>query len=85
MEHAKRAVMRMTVDRDAMLGPVVLGLAATVSAWAGQGDEAVQLLRRANAVPNFVPARATVRDPLLAVPLTSNSTFEVLKREVEPD
>jgi tetratricopeptide (TPR) repeat protein len=84
VEHARRAVTLMTVDRDAILGPAVLGLAATVSAWAGQGDEAVQLLRRANAEPNFVPAWATVRDPLLAVPLAGNPAFEALKREVDP-
>ena len=74
----------MTVDRDALLGPMVLGLAATVLAWAGQGDEAVHLLRRANAVPNFLPAWAMVRDPLLAVPLAGNPAFEALKREVDP-
>ena len=84
MEQVRRAVTLMTVDRDALLGPAVLGLAATVSAWAGHGDEAVQLLRRANAVPNFVPAWAMVRDPLLAVPLAGNPAFEALKREVDP-
>ena len=67
-----------------MLGPAVLGLAANILAWAGQGDEAVQLLRRANAVPNYVPAWAMVRDPLLAVPLAGNSAFEALKREFDP-
>ena len=84
MEQVRRAVTLMTVDRDAMLGPAVLGLAATVSAWAGHGDEAVQLLRRANAVPNVLPGWAMVRDPLLAVPLAGNSAFEALKREVDP-
>ena len=84
VERARRAVTLLTVDRDALLGPMVLGLAATVLAWAGQGDEAVQLLRRANAVPNFLPAWAMVRDPLLAVPLAGNPAFEALKREVDP-
>ena len=74
----------MPVDRDAMLGPAVLGLAANILAWAGQGDEAVQLLRRANAVPNNVPAWAMVRDPLLAVPLTGDPAFEALKSEFDP-
>ena len=50
----------LTVDRDALLGPAVLGLMATVSAWAGQADEAVQHLRRAIAVPDYVPAWAMV-------------------------
>ena len=74
----------MTVERDALLGPIVMGAAATVMAWAGQGNEAVKLLRQANAVPNILPAWAMVRDPLLTVPLNGNPAFEALKREFDP-
>ena len=63
---------------------MVIGAAAAVLAWAGQGNEAVELLRQANAVPNFLPAWAIVRDPVLAVPLNGNPAFEALKREVDP-
>ncbi len=84
VEQANRALELMTVERDALLGPILMGAAATVMAWAGQGNEAVELLRKANAVPNFVPAWAMVRDPILAIPLNGNPAFEALKREVDP-
>ena len=74
----------MTVERDALLAPIVMGGAATVMAWAGQGNEAVKLLRQANAVPNILPAWAMVRDPILAIPLNGSPAFEALKREVDP-
>ena len=84
VEQANRALKLMTVERDALIGPTVIGAAAAVLAWAGQGNEAVELLRKANAVPNFLPAWAMVRDPVLAVPLNGNPTFEALKREFDP-
>jgi TolB-like protein len=83
VEQANLAVELMNEERDAVLGPHVIGAAATVMAWAGEGNAAVQLMRRAKDVPNFLPAWAMVRDPLLAVPLTGNPGFEALKREVE--
>jgi len=83
VEHANRALQLMTVERDALIGPTVIGAAATVMAWAGQGNEAVKLLRQANAVPNNVAAWAMIRDPVFAVPLTGNPAFEALKREFD--
>jgi hypothetical protein len=79
-----RALQLMTIERDALIGTAVIGAAATVMAWAGQGNEAVKLLRPANSVPNNVPAWAMIRDPVLAVPLTGNPAFEALKREYDP-
>jgi len=84
VDQANRALELMTVKRDALLGPIVMGAAATVMAWAGQGNEAVKLLHQANAVPNLLPAWAMVRDPILAIPLKGNPAFEALKREVDP-
>jgi len=83
-EQANRALELMTVERDALLAPIVMGAAATVMAWAGQGNKAVELLRQANAVPNSLPAWAMVRDPILAVPLKGTPAFEELKREFDP-
>jgi hypothetical protein len=74
----------MTEKQDAVLGPVNMAEAATVLAWAGEANEAVQILRRVISVPNFFLGWAVVRDPLLAVPLAGNPAFEALKREVDP-
>jgi|SRR5688572_29985606 len=82
--HANRALELMTVERDAILGPLVIGTAAAVIAWAGQGNEAVKLLRQANAAPNFLPSWAMVRDPIFAVPLNGSPAFGALKREFDP-
>ena len=37
VEHARRALKLMTVERDALIAPMVIGIAATVMAWAGEG------------------------------------------------
>ena len=83
-EQARRSLELMSVEQDAMIGPGNMATAAIVLAWAGEGDQAVQLLRQVINLPNDLYGWALVRDPLLAVPLAGNSAFEVLKREVDP-
>ncbi|HTG76316.1 MAG TPA: hypothetical protein VL546_04035 [Steroidobacteraceae bacterium] len=83
VERAKRVLGLMPVERDALLGRRTMVEAATVLAWAGEGDQAVQLLRRASGLPGTSPGWTMVRDPLLAVPLARNAAFEVLRREVD--
>ncbi len=80
---ARRALRMMPVERDALLGPKVMAVAATVLAWAGQGGEAVVIMRRLIEIPSENAGWALVRDPLLAVPLTGNPEFAALKREID--
>jgi hypothetical protein len=61
-----------------------MAAAAKVLAWAGESDQAVQLLRQVINLPTDSHGWALVRDPLLAVPLAGNPAFEALKREVDP-
>ena len=84
MEQARHALELMSVQRDALNGPSNMAAVAMVLAWAGESDEAVQLLRRVINLPNDFFGWAMVRDPLLAVPLAGNPAFEALKREVDP-
>ena len=80
---ARRALKMMTVEQDALLGPTSMAAAATVLAWAGQGSEAVAIMRRLIQVPSPYLGWALVRDPLLAVPLSGNPEFIAFKREVD--
>jgi len=84
VEQARQALKLMSVDHDAVIGPSNMALVAIVLAWAGESDEAVALVRRVINLPIDFPAWATVRDPLLAVPLAGNPAFEALRREVDP-
>ena len=84
MEQARQALKLMSADHDALIGPSNMALVAIVLAWAGESDEAVALVRRVINLPIDFPAWATVRDPLLAVPLAGNPAFEALRREVDP-
>ena len=84
VEQARHALELMSVQRDALNGPGNMAAVATVLAWAGESDQAVQLLRRVINLPNDFFGWAMVRDPLLAVPLAGNPAFEALKREVDP-
>ena len=84
VEQARHALELMSVQRDALNGPSNMGAAAIVLAWAGESDQAVQLLRQVINLPNDFFGWAMVRDPLLAVPLAGNPAFEALKREVDP-
>jgi hypothetical protein len=80
---ARRALRMMSVEQDALLGPATMAGAATVLAWAGQGSEAVALMRRLIEVPSPYLGWALVRDPLFAVPLSGNPEFIAFKREVD--
>ncbi len=80
---ARRALRMMAVEQDAWLGPSSMAAAATVLAWAGQGSEAVAIMRRLIEVPSPYLGWALVRDPLLAVPLSGNPEFIAFKREVD--
>ena len=80
---ARRALRMMTVEQDAMLGPANMAAAARVLAWAGQGSEAVAIMRRLIEVPSPYLGWALIRDPLLAVPLSGDPEFIAFKREVE--
>jgi tetratricopeptide (TPR) repeat protein len=84
VEQARQALKLMSVDHDAMIGVSNMVAVAIVLAWAGEGDQSVQLLRQVINLPNDFFGWALVRDPLLAVPLAGNSAFEALKREVNP-
>jgi TolB-like protein len=80
---ARRALRMMSVEQDALLGPATMAGTATVLAWAGQGSEAVALMRRLIEVPSPYLGWALVRDPLFAVPLAGNPEFIAFKREVD--
>jgi hypothetical protein len=84
VDQAKLALALMTVERDALLGPQNMAEAATVLAWADEGEESVQIVRRVIDSGTSFLGWAMVRDPLLAVPLAGNPAFEALKREVDP-
>ena len=60
-------------------------LAARVLAWAGSGDEAVEILDQLSTqYPMIGPAEIT-RDPLYAVPLAGNARYKGLERKLEAE
>ena len=60
-------------------------LAARVLAWAGRGDEAVEILEQLSTqYPMAGPAEIT-RDPLYAIPLAGNARYKVLERKLEAE
>jgi TolB-like protein len=60
-------------------------LAARVLAWAGRGDEAVEILEQLSTeFPMAGPADIT-RDPLYALPLAANARYQILERILEAE
>ena len=60
-------------------------LAARVLAWAGKGDEAVDIFEQLSTqFPMAGPADIT-RDPLYAIPLAGNARYEILERKLEAE
>jgi hypothetical protein len=60
-------------------------LAARVLAWAGRGDEAVEILEQLSTeFPMAGPADIT-RDPLYALPLAGNARYQILERKLEAE
>jgi TolB-like protein/DNA-binding winged helix-turn-helix (wHTH) protein len=60
-------------------------LAARVLAWAGRGDEAVDILEQLSTqYPMAGPADIT-RDPFYAIPLAGNARYQALERKLEAE
>ena len=83
LREAQHAVDLMPISRDAFDGPLVLQGLATVYAWTGDRDRAIDLIQQLLKMPGYLCYGYLLHDPQWA-PLRGNARFDQLIKSLAP-
>jgi tetratricopeptide (TPR) repeat protein len=83
IEHGKRAVQLVPVDKDAINGPLLVQYLAIIYSWTGQKDLAIEELKHAAAIPSTISYGVLRLHPYWDE-LRGDPRFEELVRSLAP-